>query len=230
MIGHPLDILLLVSALGIPAFCVFRWRRYGIISGTALFWILSLLCSKAWRELHKPPDSADALLFFTALWMFGWLFGLIYCSMVALLKQAILFGRRGFVLYQEEKKRDAASRGKSLVVVWKKLNDDGGRPHLFKHIIGIGLCSGLMFLFSMWSVRMSLETFVSGSATETFTAGEKRNSAIGNACLQVLLLPGHLLGWNGKISFGLCAVIYGTVLYAAIRMMVTFRKQLKSSP
>jgi hypothetical protein len=101
---------------------------------------------------------------------------------------------------------------------------------LLRHLVAIGICIGVMYLFLFWSVYMSMQTFVTGRMTVPFTQSEVRNSAIGDACITVIFLPARLLGLSHEMGklFGL--VIDGLLFYTVTYIVFTFFKRKRLPP
>jgi len=81
-----------------PAYFVIRSKRFGVLLGAAALWLLVFLCeevSYAWAG--SPPQEYRSSAVEEWL-MGGWISGLVYCSLLWLLKEGFLMCWRGLGL------------------------------------------------------------------------------------------------------------------------------------
>ena|SRR3989442_1208056 len=118
---HFTDILLVCIALGMPAYFVCRASRFGVGLGAVSFWLLVYLCGAVSCALNGTPLQDNRASGVEEWLMGGWLFGIIYCCLVWLLKETFLMCRRGVHLYQQQVK-SGLSAGQCWPEIWHELN------------------------------------------------------------------------------------------------------------
>ena len=126
------DLLLTGIAFGLPAYFVFRSTRFGVPLGAAMLWLLIFLCgeiSATW-SFSPPMDNRAAAL---EDWLLaGWVYGLVYCSLVWLLKQSLFMLRRALFIYHQQIDCSLTPIPRFLQI-WRELNQPSAaqpsQPH-----------------------------------------------------------------------------------------------------
>src|SRR5438132_1054262 len=114
------NILLTLIALGLPAYLVFRSKRFGVPLGAAALWLLVFLCGEAsetWSRsfLQEHPAAVEE-------WVIGgWAFGLVFCYLVWIVKQSFLMFLRGRLIYRQHL-QVGLSTASSVGRIWRELN------------------------------------------------------------------------------------------------------------
>jgi hypothetical protein len=119
--AHLRDILLTGIALGIPAYCVFRSKRFGVPLGAVALWLLIFLCGEVACAWAGSPPEERRLAEVQEWLMGGWVYGLVYSMLLWLLKEAFLMARRAFLVYQA-KTQSGLSATRAFLPIWQELN------------------------------------------------------------------------------------------------------------
>jgi len=118
---HFRDLLLAGITFGMPAYFVFRSRRFGVLLGAAGLWLLVLLCGEVSYTWDGSPPQENRS-YATEEWLMGgWLFGLAYGYLVWLVKEACGMCWRGFLAYQQMIHSGVGAKD-GFLETWRELN------------------------------------------------------------------------------------------------------------